>query len=64
MKLSDLKDILYSRRGEVQFAILYDMERNIDIDAGSVGYVVSAYGDKEVKHIEAFENQLIISVID
>lgn len=56
MKLSDMKDVLYSRRGEVQFATLYDTKLNADVDAGSVDYIVSTYGDEDVKHIEAFEN--------
>lgn len=63
MKLCDLKTILYSSRGSVQFAIVYDIATNADIEAGcSIEYAVEHYGDKEVKHIEAFGNQLIITV--
>lgn len=63
MKLRDLKSVLYSDRGCIQFAIVYDHERHADIAAGcSVEYAVKEFGDKEVKQIGAFENQLLITV--
>lgn len=62
MKLQDLKNILYSRRRGVQFAILYDRAKNADIDTGTIDYIVKTYGEKEVQHIEAFENQLLITI--
>ena len=63
MKLKELKSILYSSRGSVQFAIVYDSKTNTDIENGcSIDYAVEKHGDKEVKHIEAFENQLLITV--
>jgi hypothetical protein len=62
MKLNQLKTILRSCRGSVQFAILYDSQTNADIDNGSIDYIVEQYGEKEVKRIEAFENQLLITV--
>ena len=63
MKLKDLKTILYSSRGGVQFAIVYDREKNADLENGcSIDYAVEKYGDRTVHHIEAFENQLIITI--
>lgn len=63
MKLTELKSILYSSRGSVQFAILYDAKTNTDIENGcSIDCIVKNYGNKEVKQIEAFENQLIITI--
>lgn len=63
MKLNELKTVLYSPRGSIQFAIVYDSATNTDIENGcSVEYAIQQHGEKEVKHIEAFENQLIITV--
>lgn len=62
MKLNELKTILKSNRGSVQFAILYDSKANADIDNGSIDYIVECHGEKEVKRIEAFEHQLIIII--
>lgn len=62
MKLNELKTILRSARGSIQFAILYDSRTNKDIATGSIDYIVKNYGDKEAKRIEAFENQLLITI--
>lgn len=62
MKLNELKNILQSNRGCVQFAILYDSKKNADIDNGTIDYIVANHGEKEVIRIEASENQLIITV--
>ena len=59
MKLKELKSVLCSNRGSVQFAIVYDSKTNTDIENGcSIDYAVQTHGDKEVIRIEAFENQL------
>lgn len=63
MKLKELKSILRSNRGTVQSAIVYDSKTNTDIENGcSIDYAVEQHGDKEVIRIEAFENQLLITV--
>jgi hypothetical protein len=63
MKLKELRSVLYSNRGSVQFAIVYDSKTNTDIENGcSIDYAVETHGDKEVIRIEAFENQLLITV--
>jgi hypothetical protein len=63
MTLKSLEPVLYSTRGNIQFAIVYDREANADIENGcSIEYAIKMHGDKEVKHIEAFENQLLITV--
>ena len=63
MKLKELKAILYSERGNIQPAIVYDSAKYADVESGcSVDYAVDKYGESEVKHIQAFENQLIITI--
>lgn len=62
MKLKDLQGILYSSRGCTQFAILYDSKTGEDIVTASIDHIVAKYGEKEIKHIEASENKLIITV--
>ena len=62
MRLKELKTLLYSNRGYTQYAIIYDSSTNTDVATGAVDYLVGEYGEKEVKHIEAFENQLIITI--
>ena len=63
MKLKDLSCVLYSTRGSVQFAIVYDQEKNADLISGcSIDHAVKEYGDREIKRIEAFENQLLLIV--
>lgn len=63
MKLKDLKAVLYSNRGYTQCAIIYDSKTNTDIENGcTIDYAVQKHGDKEVIRIEAFENQLLITV--
>ena len=63
MKLKDLSSVLYSTRGSIQHAIVYDQEKNADIESGcSIDHAVEKYGERELKHIEAFENQLVITI--
>lgn len=63
MKLKVLQSVLYSTRDSIQFAIVYDSKSNIDIENGcSVECAIQQHGDKEVKHIQAFENQLVITI--
>ena len=63
MKLNELKTVLYSDRGHIQFAIVYDSATNADIENGcSIEYAINQYGEKEIKHIQAFENQLVITI--
>lgn len=62
MKLNELKSVLRSNRGSIQFAILYDSKKNVDIENGTIDYIVENYGEKEVQRIEAFESQLLITV--
>lgn len=62
MKLGELKTILYSHRGCIQFAILFDSKKHADVASGSIDYIVETFSDEEVKHIEAFESQLLITI--
>jgi hypothetical protein len=63
MKLKELSGILYSTRNCVQFAIIYDHNTNTDIENGcTIDFAIREHGDKEVKQIQAFVNQLLITV--
>jgi hypothetical protein len=63
MKLKDLKPVLYSLCGDVQFAIVYDWEENRDLENGcSVEYAIDKYGDRPVRRIGAEGGQLVISI--
>lgn len=63
MKIKDLKDVLYSSRGNIQFAIVWDIYNNVDIENGcSIDYAVETYGERELLRIEAFENKLLFTV--
>lgn len=62
MKLSSLRSILYSTRGYVQMAVLYDDVNDVDIDEGTVDSIIDAYGDYRVKHIEASDSTLVLTI--
>lgn len=61
MKLKELRSILYSSRGGVQMAVLYNRTHNKDIDSGSVEYIAGHYPEIEVDQISAFEDYIIIT---
>lgn len=63
MTLQELKPILYSAHGSIQFAILYDSQAGKDIETGcTIDYLIAHYGDKDVKRIQAVDNNLIITI--
>lgn len=63
MRLSELSGILRSTRGDIQLAVVYDGEKNYDLEDGcSVEYAIKHYGDKELKQLQAFEDQIIITI--
>lgn len=63
MKIKDLKDILYSNRGNIQFAIVWDIYNNVDIENGcSIEYAVETYGERELLRIEAVGNHLLLTI--
>lgn len=63
MKLKSLSTVLYSSRGSIQSAIVYDLSANKDLEHGcSVDYAVKHYGDSEVKQIQADNNYLVITI--
>ena len=54
MKLKDLKSIIFSKTGDIQWCIVYDICNNVDLEYGcSVEYAYEHYGDREVKRISA-----------
>ena len=67
MKLKDLSSILYSKTGNIQFAIVYDYENHIDLEHGcSVEYAITHYGDYKVRRITScfdFSEQMDYLVI-
>lgn len=63
MILRDLKGILYSNTGNIQFATVYDIDSDADLESGcSVEYAINHYGNMEVKRIQAYGNELIINL--
>lgn len=63
MTLKDLSPVLRSRRDNIQTAIIWDEKECRDLENGcSVEYAIKEYGDRPVKRIEAFENNLLITV--
>lgn len=63
MKVGDLKGIAYSSTGNIQFATVYDIDSDADLESGcSVEYAIKHYGDMEVKRIQAYGNELIINL--
>jgi len=51
MKLSELESVLYSVRGDITFAIVWDAQKCCDIEECPVDYAIYAYGDWTVKRI-------------
>jgi hypothetical protein len=62
MKLKELRPILCSRMYSLQYAIVYDSKAHADVEYGTIEFVIELYGECEVKHIEAFESQLLITI--
>lgn len=63
MKLKDLKDVLHSQTGNIQFAIVWDYNTMKDLENGcSVDYAVAEYGKRELKQITATDDKLILTV--
>lgn len=64
IKLKDLKDVLYSTTGNIQRAVVWDMTNNKDImDGCSIDYAVKEYGEYPLRHIEATDNKIVLSII-
>lgn len=62
MKIKDLKSILYSTTGNIQWAVLWDSTICEDVEDGcSIDYLVANYGESEITHIQAYENKLVIT---
>ena len=63
MKLKELSNVLWSDRCHFQNTVVYDYDRNIDVENGcSVEYAIEHYGEKEVRRIHAYEHQLVITI--
>lgn len=62
MKLGEMKSILYSVHGYPQRAIIFSLKSNRDLEEGIVDYLVNKYKDENVRRIEAFENQILITL--
>ena len=64
MKLKELKSVLYSHMGNIQWAIVWDTKTAQDIANGcSVDYAVAHYGECELVQIQAYENSLVLNII-
>lgn len=53
MKLKELKSILHSNTGQIQMAIVYDIDNNKDLASGSIEYAMKEYGEMEVNRISS-----------
>lgn len=63
MRLSDLKDVLNSQHGDMQFAIVYDVDNREDIENGcSVEYAIKNYGDCELVRISADKGNVVLHI--
>ena len=63
MRLKELKEVLYSLTGSIQFAIVYDIEQNKDLESDcSIEYAIKNYGDCTVRHIGADGGSLVITI--
>lgn len=67
MKLKDLHSILCSNSREIQWAIVYDLKNNIDLEYNcSIDYAIKNYGEYEVIKINScYENgrhSLVITI--
>lgn len=51
MKLKDLKDVLWSRTGKIQWCILYNWKHHTDVTQCSVEHAIEYYGDFSVRRI-------------
>ena len=57
MKLKDLKPILHSTTGKIQWTVVYDLEKNEDLERScSIEFAVTHYGECEVKMISSCYN--------
>ena len=68
MQLKELKSVMYSVTGDIQFCIIYDCKTNADIEYGcSAEYAYKHYGDREVKRIasvfEKGQSYIVISIV-
>lgn len=55
MKLKDLKNVLVSERGSIQSAIVYDCNKNVDLEVGcSLEYATSNYGEYDIIRIGSY----------
>ena len=63
MKLKDLKEILKSPEGDVEFVVLYNKAQYKTLDEGSsVDYLIQKYGESDVVRIYASSDLLIIAI--
>ena len=62
MKLKDLAGILYSDRGEIQMANVYDCELHLDLDECSVDHAVEYWGECNIDRIQAEKDHLILHI--
>lgn len=68
MQLKELRPVLRSVTGEIQFCIIYDCNANADIEYGcSAEYAYKHYGDREVVRIsstfEKGQSYIVISIV-
>ena len=63
MRLSELKNVLYSTRGDVTSCIVWDQLKREELERGcSAEYAIEHYGDCEIRRICADNNYIVLEV--
>lgn len=63
MKLKELKDVLYSIRGDIASCVVWDQLKREELERGcSAEYAIENYGDCEIRRICADNNYLVLEV--
>ncbi len=63
MKLNELKNVLFSRVGDIQSVIIYSRTEHKEIKNGcSAEYAIKNYGEKELLRIQAANNSIVLII--
>ena len=63
MKLKELKEVLYSSIGDLQTAVVWDVDTHKVIIGGcSIEHALGRFGDWQVVRIGAVDNNIVLSV--
>lgn len=60
MKLKELKNIIYSSRGNIINAVLYDTKTDMDVENATIDYIIENHENDIIKRITIENNTLIL----